>query len=430
MPVQVWGEGCAAMLVDEARIFVASGKGGDGIVAFRREKYVSRGGPAGGNGGRGGDVILKADANLNTLYYFRKRVHFKARAGGRGGPSNKTGADAEALVVSVPMGTVVRDAETDKLIADLLDPESQALVARGGRGGRGNSHFRSAANQAPRIAEKGEPGMERWLTLELKMIADIALVGVPNAGKSTFLSVVSNAKPKIADYPFTTLQPNLGAVVYDDQDLVFADIPGLIEGAHLGVGLGHSFLRHVQRTRLIVHILDGSADDPIADYSQINTELALYDEALSERPEIVAVNKMDLPEVREYWGLLQEQLQERGVMDPVAISALTRENVTALIQRVFREIARLPAPVMRVAIEAPVYELGDDFAVSVEAGVYYVTCERIERAAAMTYWDYEQAVARFQKILDALGISAALEKSGVQPGDTVFIGDFELEWSE
>ncbi len=418
------------MLVDEARIFVASGKGGDGIVAFRREKYVSRGGPAGGNGGRGGDVILKADANLNTLYYFRKRVHFKARAGGRGGPSNKTGADAEALVVSVPMGTVVRDAETDKLIADLLDPESQALVARGGRGGRGNSHFRSAANQAPRIAEKGEPGMERWLTLELKMIADIALVGVPNAGKSTFLSVVSNAKPKIADYPFTTLQPNLGAVVYDDQDLVFADIPGLIEGAHLGVGLGHSFLRHVQRTRLIVHILDGSADDPIADYSQINTELALYDEALSERPEIVAVNKIDLPEVREYWGLLQEQLQERGVMDPVAISALTRENVTALIQRVLREIARLPAPVMRAAIEAPVYELGDDFAVSVEAGVYYVTGERIERAAAMTYWDYEQAVARFQKILDALGISAALEKSGVQPGDTVFIGDFELEWSE
>ena len=418
------------MLVDEARIFVASGKGGDGIVAFRREKYVSRGGPAGGNGGRGGDVILKADANLNTLYYFRKRVHFKARAGGRGGPSNKTGADADALVVSVPMGTVVRDAETDKLIADLLDPESQALVARGGRGGRGNSHFRSAANQAPRIAEKGEPGMERWLTLELKMIADIALVGVPNAGKSTFLSAVSNAKPKIADYPFTTLQPNLGAVVYDDQDLVFADIPGLIEGAHLGVGLGHSFLRHVQRTRLIVHILDGSADDPIADYSQINTELALYDEALSERPEIVAVNKIDLPEVREYWGLLQEQLQERGVMDPVAISALTRENVTALIQRVFREIARLPAPVMRAAIEAPVYELEDDFAVSVEAGVYYVTGERIERAAAMTYWDYEQAVARFQKILDALGISAALEKSGVQPGDTVFIGDFELEWSE
>ena len=418
------------MLVDEARIFVASGKGGDGIVAFRREKYVSRGGPAGGNGGRGGDVILKADANLNTLYYFRKRVHFKARAGGRGGPSNKTGADATSLIVSVPMGTVVRDAETGKLIADLLDPESQVIVARGGRGGKGNSHFRSAANQAPRIAEKGEPGMERWLTLELKMIADIALVGVPNAGKSTLLSVVSNAKPKIADYPFTTLQPNLGAVVYDNQDLVFADIPGLIEGAHLGVGLGHSFLRHVQRTRLIVHILDGSADDPIADYSQINTELALYDEALSERPEIVAVNKMDLPEVREYWGLLQEQLQERGVMDPMAISALTRENVTALIQRVFREIARLPAPVMRAAIEAPVYELDDDFAVSVEAGVYYVTGERIERAAAMTYWDYEQAVARFQKILDTLGISAALEKSGVQPGDTVFIGDFELEWSE
>ena len=434
MSVYVWGKDCAAaMLVDEARIFVASGKGGDGIIAFRREKYVPRGGPSGGSGGRGGDVILQADANLNTLYYFRKRVHFKARAGSRGGPSNKTGADAEPLIVSVPMGTVVRDAETGRLIADLLGPESRVLVAGGGRGGKGNAHFRSSANQAPRIAEKGEPGMERWITLELKMIADIALVGVPNAGKSTLLSVVSNARPKIADYPFTTLQPNLGAVVYDNKDLVFADIPGLIEGAHLGIGLGHSFLRHVQRTRLTVHILDGSADDPIADYSQINTELALYDEALAQRPEIVAVNKIDLPDVREYWGLLQEQLQERGVVNPIAISALTRENVTALIQRVFQEMAKLPDRRAEEATEVPVYALenGDvPFDISVEEGVYYVTGERIERAAAMTYWDYEEAVARFQKILDTLGVSAALEKYGVKPGDTVFIGDFELEWSE
>lgn len=421
------------MLVDEARIFVASGKGGDGIVAFRREKYVSRGGPAGGNGGRGGDVILQADANLNTLYYFRKRVHFKARAGGRGGPSSKTGADAAPLIVPVPMGTVVRDADTGRLIADLLAPESQVVVASGGGGGKGNAHFRSSANQAPRIAEKGEPGMERWITLELKMIADIALVGAPNAGKSTLLSVVSNAKPKIADYPFTTLQPNLGAVVYDNKDLVFADIPGLIEGAHLGVGLGHSFLRHVQRTRLTVHILDGSADDPIADYSQINTELALYDEDLAKRPEIVVVNKIDLPQAGEYWGLLQEQLQERGVVDPIAISALTGENVTALIQRVFQAMAGLPAMPIEQSADVPVYELeqGDvAFDISVEGGVYYVGGKRIERAAAMTYWDYPEAVARFQKILDTLGVSAALEESGVKPGDTVFIGDFELEWSE
>ncbi len=421
------------MLVDEARIFVASGKGGDGIVAFRREKYVPRGGPAGGNGGRGGDVLLKVDRSLNTLYYFQKRVHFKAQAGGRGGSSNKTGANAEALIVYVPMGTVVRDAETGGLIADLLGPESQVRVARGGRGGKGNAHFRSSANQAPRIAERGEPGMERWLTLELKMIADIALAGVPNAGKSTLLSVVSNAKPKIADYPFTTLQPNLGTVIYDNQDLVFADIPGLIEGAHLGVGLGHSFLRHVQRTRLIVHILDGAADDPIADYNQIRTELALYDEKLAERPEIVVVNKLDLPTVREYWGLLEEQLQERGVLNPMAISALTRENVTALIQRVFQEIAALPAQAIDETSGVPVYELEESdisFDISVEAGVYYVRGERIERAAAMTYWDYEEAVARFQKTLEALGVAAALKRSGVQPGDTVFIGDFELEWSE
>ena len=226
------------MLVDEAKLFVASGKGGDGIVSFRREKYVPRGGPSGGDGGRGGDVVLKTDANLNTLYFFRKRVHFRSNPGGKGGSSNKTGADADRLVIRVPMGTVVRDAETGGIIADLVGPEAEVVVAPGGRGGRGNSHFKSSANQAPRIAEKGEPGVQRWIALELKMIADVALVGMPNAGKSTLLSVVSNAKPKIADYPFTTLEPNLGTVIYDNKDLIFADVPGLIEGAHLGIGLG------------------------------------------------------------------------------------------------------------------------------------------------------------------------------------------------
>ncbi len=421
------------MLVDEAKIFVASGRGGDGIIAFRREKYIPRGGPSGGNGGRGGDVILKADSNLNTLYYFRKKVHFKARPGSSGGSSNKTGANADALYVRVPIGTVVRDAETGGLIADLVKDGAEVTVARGGRGGKGNSHFKSSANQAPRIAEKGEPSVERWITLELKMIADIGLVGVPNAGKSTLLSVVSNAKPKIADYPFTTLEPNLGTVIYDDLDLVFADIPGLIEGAHQGVGLGHSFLRHVQRTRLIIHVLDGAADDPIADYNQITTELALYDERLAERPEIVVVNKMDMPDVREYWELLKEQLEERGVVNPMAISALTRENIKPLIQRVFEEIAKLPEIETEENVEIPVYELEESdvvFEVEVEDGIYYVTGERIERAAAMTYWDYEEAVLRFQKTLEILGVSEALEKSGVKPGDTVFIGDFELEWSE
>ena len=421
------------MLVDEAKIFVASGKGGDGIVAFRREKYVARGGPSGGSGGRGGAVVLKADGNLNTLYFFRKHVHFKAKAGGKGGSSNKTGADAETLFVRVPPGTVVRDAETGGLIADIARAGEEVTVAHGGRGGRGNSQFKTAANQAPRMAEKGEPGVERWLTLELKMIADVALVGMPNAGKSTLLSVVSNAKPKIADYPFTTLEPNLGTVIYDNKDLIFADIPGLIEGAHLGVGLGHAFLRHVQRTDIIVHILDGAASDPVADYNQIRSELALFDANLAERPEIVVVNKIDLPDVREYWDLLKESLIERGIAEPMAISALTRENVTRLVQRVFAGAANLPRQDKGADDAVPIYELEDagiDFELVVDSGVYYVSGARIERAAAMTYWDYDEAVLRFHRTLEALGVVDALAKAGARPGDTVFIGDYELEWSD
>lgn len=419
------------MLVDEAKIFVASGKGGDGIVAFRREKYVARGGPSGGNGGRGGDVVLKADANLNTLYLFRNHVHFKAKGGGKGGSSNKTGADAETLTVRVPPGTVVRDAETGGLIADIARADDEVVVAPGGRGGRGNAHFKTSSNQAPRLAEKGEPGRERWITLELKLIADVALVGMPNAGKSTLLSVVSNAKPKIADYPFTTLEPNLGTVVYDNKDLIFADIPGLIEGAHLGVGLGHAFLRHVQRTDIIVHILDGSANDPLADYSQIRSELALFDDRLAERPEIVVVNKIDLPEAREYWELLKENLIALGIAEPLAISAATRENVTRLIQRVFEGAANVPRRDKSTIEEAPIYELDDDgppFELLVKSGVYHVSGDRIERAAAMTYWDYDEAVLRFHKTLETLGVVDALAKAGVRAGDTVFIGEFELEW--
>ncbi len=421
------------MLVDEAKIFVASGKGGDGMVSFRREKYVPRGGPSGGDGGRGGDVLLRADANMNTLFFFRKRVHFKSANGVKGGSSNKTGADASPTIVRVPAGTIIRDAETGGLIADLVLPEAEVVVARGGRGGKGNVHFKTSANQAPRIAEKGEPGKERWLTLELKLIADVGLVGLPNAGKSTLLSVVSNAKPKIADYPFTTLQPNLGTVIYDNRDLVFADIPGLIEGAHAGVGLGHAFLRHVQRTRILLHILDGAADDPIADYNQIRAELALYDADLAQRPEIVVINKLDLPDAREYLELLRESLRERGLKEVMAVSALTRENVRQLIQRVFELASQLPARAAALPEATPIYELTDEsvpFELRVDEDVYFITGERIERAAAMTYWDYDEAVSRFQKTLAALGIVDALEKAGVRSGDTVYIGDFELEWSE
>jgi GTPase len=419
-------------MIDEVRIFVRSGDGGDGLIHFRREKFVPRGGPAGGDGGNGGDVVLVVNPKLTTLSNFQQRQHFRAQSGQRGGANNRTGATAPDLIIEVPPGTLARDDATGALLGDLVKPGDRLIVAKGGRGGRGNTRFKSASHQAPRYAERGEPGEERWLRLELKLIADVGLVGVPNAGKSTLLSVISNARPKIADYPFTTLEPNLGVVRYDDRDLVVADIPGLIEGAHLGVGLGHAFLRHVQRTRLLVHLLNGESPDPLADYNQINVELALFDERLGEKPQIVVFNKMDLPEAQARWPQIEAELKGRGVQ-PLAISAATQHNVQTLIREVFRVIDTLPEEVAAIE-EVPVYELPEDefaFEISREGeGVYRVTGKRIERAAAMTYWDYDEAVARFQSVLETLGITQALEEAGVQVGDTVFIGDFELEWAE
>lgn len=421
------------MAFDEVKIYVRSGDGGDGMVAFRREKYIPRGGPAGGDGGSGGDIVFRVNPKVNTLSYFQKKVHFKAENGKRGGSSNKTGASAPPLIINVPPGTVVKDAESEALLADLVQPDAEFTILEGGRGGRGNSRFVNASNQAPRMAEKGEPGEERWLKLELKMIADVGLVGVPNAGKSTLLSVVSNAKPKIANYPFTTLEPNLGVAIYDDTDLIFADIPGLIEGAHMGVGLGYSFLRHVQRTRVLVHVLDGMSQDVMADYTQINTELALYDDNLRERPQIVVYNKMDIPDVAERWPEVEAAFKARGV-DVMPISAATQNNIRELLGRVFKLQESLPEPEAEKVVEMPVYELEDSgalFQIEREADhIYRVTGKRIERAAAMTYWDYEESILRFQNILETLGISEALEAAGVQVGDTVYIGDFELEWSD
>lgn len=421
-------------MFDEAKIYVKSGDGGDGAIAFRREKYVPRGGPSGADGGRGGDVVLTVNPKMSTLLAFKKQVHFRAKNGVRGGSSKKTGASADTLEIEVPPGTIVRDAENNTLLADLVQPGDRVVVAKGGRGGRGNARFVSASNQAPRVAEKGAPGEERWLRLELKLIADVGIVGVPNAGKSTLLSVLSNAKPRIADYPFTTIEPNLGVVIYDNADLVFADIPGLIEGAHQGVGLGHAFLRHVQRTRLLVHLLDGSSESVLADFSQINSELALYDERLGERPQIVVMNKLDLPEAQARWPEIRDALAARGIQ-AMALSAATQQNTRELIQKVFEVAASLPQTTLHEAIEAaPIYELGEDelaFEISREDnGSFRVTGKRIERAASMTYWDYDEAVNRFQTILETLGISQALEEAGVKVGDTVFIGDFELEWSE
>ncbi len=426
----------AVQFLDEARIFIKSGDGGDGMVSFRREKYVPRGGPSGGDGGRGGDIVFVANPKLNTLRNFANQVHYRAENGKRGGSGNKTGADAPDLVIEVPVGTLIRD-EEGRLIADLTRPEQRVVVLKGGRGGRGNARFKSSTNQAPRMAEKGEPGQEMWVQLELKLVADVGIVGVPNAGKSTLLSVISNAKPRIADYPFTTLVPNLGVVYVDYQEMVVADIPGLVEGAHQGIGLGHDFLRHVQRTRVLIHLLDGTAPDPLADFHQINTELALFDERLLERPMVVVVNKIDMPNAQTTFPDLQVALQELGY-EVMAISALTHQNVDKLVKRVFEllQTVKDQEPITFDDVmsedEVPVYEMPPDesfFTVErVRDGVFQVRGQRIERAAAMTHWDYDQALNRFQRILEAMGVSKALENAGVQSGDSVFIGDLELEW--
>jgi GTP-binding protein len=422
------------MFYDEARIYIRAGDGGNGVVAFRREAHVPRGGPSGGNGGKGGDVYLLADPHASTLVIFSRQIHFRAPNGEHGRGKNQTGAQGEDLLIPVPVGTVAYDAETGQLLADLAEPDQTVQVARGGRGGRGNRTFRSATNQAPRIAENGEPGEELWLRLELKLLADVGIVGVPNAGKSTLLSRVSAARPKIADYPFTTLEPTLGVVIVDDRDMVLADIPGLIEGAHSGAGLGLAFLRHIERTRLLIHLLNGISPDPIGDYQVINQELQLFSPQLREKPQIVALNKMDLPEVRQRWPEVARALRALDVVEPLAISAVSGEGVDALLRRAATLLAELPppAPLADVAPIAPVpSEVDKSFAIEREAdGGWRVRGRRIERIVVMTRWEYYDAVMRFQRILDALGITQALREQGIEEGDTVRIGEKELEWSE
>jgi GTP-binding protein len=416
------------MLFDEAKIYVKAGDGGNGAVAFRREKFVPRGGPAGGRGGDGGDVVLKVDEQLNTLVHFQNQVHFKAGRGEHGGGKNQTGARGQGEVIPVPPGTLVRDAETGELLADLTEPDQSVVVARGGRGGRGNASFATSTRQTPRLAERGAPGEARWLELELRLIADVGLVGMPNAGKSTLLAAASAARPKIADYPFTTLQPNLGVVRIDGYDFVLADLPGLIEGAHAGAGLGHQFLRHVERTRLLVHLLDGAAQDPLAHFDQINRELELFNPALAERSQIVVLNKVDLPDARRHWPRVKSEAQTRGL--PVyAVSAATGEGVRELMLHVGRMLSELPRP-EPAAEEIPVFRLDEtpEFTIEREGDAWRVRGERVERLALQTMWEYHDAVQRFQRVLEAMGVLHALREAGVEAGDTVRIGDMELEW--
>lgn len=421
------------MFTDRVEINVKSGKGGDGMVHFRREKFVPMGGPDGGDGGKGGDVVFEVKTTLNTLSSFRQNQKFKAEDGIKGGPSQMSGRNGEDLFIYVPPGTVLYDANTGEIIGDLTETKQRLVICKGGRGGRGNQHFATSRNQAPRTAEKGEPAEEKRLKLELKLIADIGLIGVPNAGKSTLLSVLTNAKPKIAPYPFTTLEPNLGVAEIDvNTSVVLADIPGLIEGAAAGAGLGHDFLRHVQRTRVLIHLLDGLAEDPFADYSQINSELALFDPHLAKKPQLVVLNKIDQPEVQQRLADIQKKFKKKKI-ELMTISALARTNTRELLIKAYQTLQEAP-PVEQFEAPMPVYKPKEDpreFVIKREgANEWRISGAAIERAAAMTQWEHDGSVRRFQKIMATLGVNDALRKAGVEEGDTVTVGDYELEWQE
>jgi len=417
------------MFYDRAKIYVKAGDGGNGVVSFRKEKFVPRGGPNGGNGGRGGNVILYVDPGLNTLYHLQHQVHHRAERGAHGGGANRTGASGADLRIPVPPGTVVRNVETGAVVADLVHPGQEVIVARGGRGGRGNAAFKTARNTAPRIAEKGEPGEELWLELEMKLVADVGIIGVPNAGKSTLLSRVSAARPKIADYPFTTVEPMLGVAEVDHRQIVLVDIPGLLEGAHEGVGLGLEFLRHIERCRVLIHLLNGISPDPIGDFEAINQELTLFNPTLADKPQIVVLNKMDLPDVRASWPAVEEAMRRYG-LPVLAISAVTGEGVTELLRQVQTLLDQLPPeesseplPVLTPKPDPKAFWIDQ-----LEEGVWQVEGAEIEKVARMTNWDYYEAVLRFQRVLNALGIRQALIEAGVEEGDIVRIGDIELVW--
>jgi len=422
------------MFFDQVRIFVCAGDGGDGAATFRHEAHVPRGGPDGGDGGRGGSIYLIVDPGETSLRDYRQAHHFKGVPGGRGSGQRKHGKAGDDLTLKVPPGTGVFDADTGELLGDLVATEQILMVARGGKGGLGNVHFATSTHQAPRHAQKGEPGEERWVRLELRLIADIGLVGLPNAGKSTLLAALTAARPKIADYPFTTLEPNLGVLDLGDEDArrpTIADVPGLIEGASSGAGLGHAFLRHVERTRILVHIVDGSDRDPEWSFSVIRDELEAHDPALLQKPGLVVFNKMDIPAAAEAWPAFAAARRASG-LSALAISALSGDGLAELRSRLASLLpaaaelleTREPAGVVVHRIET----VGDSFRVDREDGVFVVRGKKIERLASQTNFDVEESAERFQRELARLGIDEELRRQGVVPGVTVRIGVTELEW--
>ncbi|TGE32010.1 GTPase ObgE [Desulfosporosinus sp. Sb-LF] len=421
------------MFYDQAKIYVKGGDGGAGAVAFRREKYVPEGGPSGGDGGRGGNIVFVGDEGLRTLVDFRYKRHYKGNRGDHGQAKNMSGRGGEDSILRIPVGTVVLDDDTGEVLADITEHDQRVIVAAGGRGGRGNARFMSNTNKAPTLAENGEPGVEHWLRLELKLLADVGLVGFPNVGKSTIISKVSAAKPKIADYHFTTLVPNLGVVELEDgQSFVMADIPGLIEGAHTGAGLGHEFLRHTERTRLILHVLDisGSEErDPLEDLRIIQEELRLYSPELAKRPVIIVANKIDIPGTEENLQRLKEVVDEG--QEIFAVSAATGEGLQPLIYRIAQLLPDTPVPeIFNLPTEHLVTKAQSDkrFEILKEEGSFIVVGKEIEKHVKMTFFEREASVYRFQNILKAMGIDEALREQGIKEGDKVEIAGVSFDW--
>ncbi|WP_461207252.1 GTPase ObgE [Clostridium sp. DL1XJH146] len=422
------------MFIDKAKIFIKSGNGGDGFIFFRREKFVAAGGPEGGDGGRGGSIILVGDRNLTTLLDFRYKRKYEAQSGQNGGRSNCFGKSADNLIIRVPVGTVVRDTESNKIMVDINKDGEQFIIAKGGRGGRGNQHFATPTRQAPHFAEPGMPGEERLITLELKLLADVGLLGFPNVGKSTLLSIVSKARPKIANYHFTTLKPNLGVVkVEGAQSFVIADIPGLIEGASEGVGLGHEFLRHIERTRLLVHIVDISGiegRDALEDFKKINDELKNYSVKLTDRPQIVVANKADMLYDDEVYNNFKEEVEKMGYNKVFKMSAATKQGVDEVMKEVAYTLSTIPVKDLEFDASELFIEEEKRFTyeINIENGVYIVSGSFVDRLLQSVNIHDPDSLRYFQKVLKNKGIMDELKSMGIEDGDLVSLNDFEFEF--
>ena len=431
--------------VDYAKIELKAGHGGNGIVSFRREKFVPNGGPFGGNGGHGGNIVFQVDEGLRTLMDFRYNRHFKAKPGQNGMTKGKTGRSADDLIIKVPMGTLIKDAESNEILADLTKPNEKVIIAKGGRGGRGNMAFATPKNSAPEIAENGEPGEEKTVILELKLLADVGLVGYPSVGKSTLLSVVSNAKPKIADYHFTTIDPNIGVVKVNDTDsFVMADLPGLIDGASQGIGLGFKFLKHIERTKLIVHLvsMDRTDDDrdPIDKFKAINQELSTYDDNLLKLPQIVVATKMDITGAKDEFLTFKRNLENVkivNVKDVLSISSVTHQGIDELLNKINQTLKTLSQRVMKTNDEEKIVNYNYDdqksednsFKITrLDGHLWQVSGYKVEKLLKMTNTQYEQSLLRFARQLKSMGIDEALAQAGAQDGDTVQILDFTFEY--